>query len=84
MRGQLRRAVGASVRESRGGGGKREVANITIIPVMGYPTVLVILLDLIGEKIDIVVQKFVRVQVVSRRLVREEVVVVKIRGGEGI
>lgn len=84
MRGQLRRAVSASVRESRGRGGEREVANIAIIPVVGYPAVLVILLDLGCEEIDVVVQKFVRVQVVPRRLVGEKVVVVEIRGGEGI
>lgn len=84
MRGQLRGAVSASVRESRRRRGKGEVANVTVVSVLRYPTVLIIFLDLTGEEIDVLVQKVVCVQVVSRRVVREEVIVVEIRGGEGV
>lgn len=82
LRGQLRGAVGAAVRETRGGGGKRQVADVVVSIVTGRFAVVfaVIVLEVTGEKVHIVIQKVVSVQGgVSGRVVCEEVVVIEVR-----
>lgn len=82
LRRQLRGAVGATVRETRGGGGKGQVAYVVVSIVMGCFIVVfaVIVLEVTGEKVYIVIQKIVCIQGrVSGRVVCKEFVVVKIR-----
>lgn len=83
LRGKLRGAVSATVRETRGGGGgKGQVADVVVSIVMGCFIVVfaVIVLEVTGEKIYIVIQKIVCIQGrVSGRVVCKEFVVVKIR-----
>lgn len=84
LRGQLRDAVGATVRETRGGGGGRkgQVADVVVSIVMGCLIVVfaVIVLEVTGEKVYIVIQKIVCIQGrVSGRVVCKEFLVVEIR-----
>lgn len=84
LRGQLRDAVGATVRETRGGGGRRkgQVANVVVSIVMGCLIVVfsVIVLEVTGEKVYIVIQKIVCIQGrISGRVVCKEFLVVEIR-----
>lgn len=86
LRGQVRGAVGAAVREGgRGGGGEGQVADV-VVRIVGRrsaPAVLaVVVLEVAGEEVDVVIQKVVGVQwSVSRGVVGEEVVIVEVRRG---
>lgn len=88
LRGQLRDAVGATVRETRGGGGKGQVADVVVSIVMDCFIVVfaVIVLEVTGEKVYIIIQKIVCIQGrVSGRVVCKEFLVVKIRRrGKGV
>lgn len=89
LRGQVRGAVGAAVRESGGGGGEGQVADVVVSIVRrcsAAAVFAVIVLEMTGEEVDVVIQKVISVQVsVSRGLVGEKLVIVKIRrGGERV
>lgn len=88
-RGQLRGAVRAAIRKTRGGRGKGQVADVVVPVAMRCFAVVfaVIVLKVTGEKVHIVVQEILRVQGgVSGGLVCEELVIVEVRrrrkGGE--
>lgn len=89
LRGQVRSAVCAAVREGGGRGRERQAADVIVAIVRrssAAAVLAVIVLEMAGEEIDVVIQKVIRVQVsVSRGLVSEKLVIVKVRrGGEGV
>lgn len=60
MRGQVRGAVGAAVREAGGGGGEGQVAYVDVCSADAV--FAVILLEMTSKEVDVVIQKVVWVQ----------------------
>lgn len=85
VRGQVRGAVGAAIREGGGRGGEGQISHIVVSIVRSYSAAAVfavIVLEMSGEEVHIVIQKVICVQVsVFGGLVGEKVVIVEIRRG---
>lgn len=89
LRGQVRGAAGAAVREGGGRGGEGQVAEVVVSigrRCSAAAVFAVVVLEVTGEEVNVVIQKVISVQgSVSGGLVGEKLVIVEIRrGGERV